>query len=524
MSPFARIATALVLATVVSRVAIADPGEKLGTVSFANSCAEAVQPGLQRAVALLHSFWWDEGDKAFRDVLQRDPGCAVANWGIATVAIGNPFGSGATAKDAQAAQQAIAQGRATGARTERERGYIEAIAAYYDGFAERSHPARLRSLADAFEVLARQFPDDDETQIFSALYLASTQNPTDKSFARAMRAVAILRPQFAKHPDHPGVAHYLIHSNDYPAVADKGLTAAMCYADIAPVAPHALHMPSHIFTRVGLWQQSAATNQRSIVAARAANGITDQLHAYDYMVYADLQMGRDQEARRIVDQVNLLVEQNRAADYARSAIPARYAVERGMWQEAARLSDPDPSKFPFTSAIRIFARALGAARSGDPDAADRDAGRLRDIGATLKATKDEYWSAEVEVQQLGAEAWVAYAKGDHEQAIVLMRAAADKEDLSEKSSVSPGRLVPARELLGDMLLDSGRPADALAEYQASQTRDPRRFRGVWGAAQAAARAGDGSKARIYYVQLVEIAGDGDPRPELAVARDYIASN
>jgi tetratricopeptide (TPR) repeat protein len=316
----------------------------------------------------------------------------------------------------------------------------------------------------------------------------------------------------------------LIHSNDYPAVADKGLTAAMCYADIAPVAPHALHMPSHIFTRVGLWQQSAATNQRSIVAARAANGITDQLHAYDYMVYADLQMGRDQEARRIVDQVNLLVEQNRAADYARSAIPARYAVERGMWQEAARLSDPDPSKFPFTSAIRIFARALGAARSGDPDAADRDAGRLRDIGATLKATKDEYWSAEVEVQQLGAEAWVAYAKGDHEQAIVLMRAAADKEDLSEKSSVSPGRLVPARELLGDMLLDSGRPADALAEYQASQTRDPRRFRGVWGAAQAAARAGDGSKARIYYVQLVEIAGDGDPRPELAVARDYIASN
>jgi hypothetical protein len=283
-SAFARAAVAAGMALIVGSAVGAAPSEQLGTVSFANSCAAAVQPRLQRAVALLHSFWWSEGDKAFREVLQQDPGCAIATWGIATIAIGNPYSSGAASEPARLAQEALAQGRAIGAKTERERGYIEAIAAYYDRFAERPHPARLRSLADAFEALAKQYPDDDETQIFSAIYLVATQAPSDKSFARAMQGAGILEAQYQKHPNHPGVAHYLIHAYDYPSIADKGLAAAMCYADIAPSAPHALHMPSHIFTRVGLWQESAATNRRSAAAGPGDGERQDRLHALDYLV------------------------------------------------------------------------------------------------------------------------------------------------------------------------------------------------------------------------------------------------
>jgi hypothetical protein len=524
MAKFWRGATAIVFATLVGGAAAAKDDEQLGTVSFANSCSETVQPDFQRAVALLHSFWWEEADAAFANVLARDPHCAVATWGIAAVAIGNPFSSGATPERAQKALAAIMRGREIGTKSERERGYIEAIAAYYDRFGERSHGARLRSLADAFAALAQKYPDDDEAQIFSALYLVATQSPTDKTLSRALPAALILNQQFARHPDHPGVAHYLIHANDFPAIADSGLTAAMCYAKIAPAAPHALHMPSHIFTRVGLWRESAETNQRSVDAARQANGITDQLHAYDYMIYADLQLARDRDAEHVVESVRSLTAQNRAADYARSAVPARFAVERDDWRAAAHLSDPDASPFPYTGAIRIFARALGAARSGDPDAAERDLARLRDIETALAATKDEYWTAEVDVQVLAAQAWIADARSDRDHALALMRSAADKEDLSEKSSVSPGRLMPARELLGDMLLKDARPTDALDAYEASLKRDPRRFRSYAGAAQAAVAAGNNEKARHYYALLLDMAGGGDARPELVVARDYLSSH
>lgn len=524
MASFWRIATAILFSTLIGGVAAAKDEQELGTVSFANSCSEAVQPYLQRAVALLHSFWWEEADAAFADVLARDPHCAIATWGIATVAIGNPFSSGATPAGTQKALVAIARGREIGAKTERDRGYIDAISAYYDRFGERPHRVRLRSLADAFAALAQKYPDDDETQIFYAFYLIATQSPTDKTLSRALPAAVILNQQFARHPDHPGVAHYLIHANDFPAIADSGLTAAMCYARIAPAAPHALHMPSHIFTRVGLWRESAETNQRSVDAARRANEITDQLHAYDYMIYAYLQLARDRDAENVAASVRLLAAQNRAADYARAAVPARLAVERDDWRAAAQLPDPDASKFPYTAAIRIFARALGAARSGDADAAARDLARLRDIEAALTATKDEYWVAEVHVQVLAAEAWIAAAGGDHDHALALMRSAADKEDSSEKSSVSPGRLLPARELLGDMLLRDGRPADALNEYEASLKRDPRRFRSYAGAAQAAIAAGNAGKAGYYYKLLVDMAGGGDARPELVAARDYLASH
>lgn len=515
---------AIALAIATPSATRADPAEKLGKVSFANSCSEAVQPHLQRAVALLHSFWWSEGDKAFRDVLQSDPTCAIAGWGIATLAIGNPYATGPSPEKAKYAQDAIVQSRAVGAKSERERGYIEAIAAYYDNFADRPHSVRMRSLADAFEKLAKQHTDD-ETQLFSAIYLVATQPPSDKTFARAMQGAGILEEQFKKHPEHPGVAHYLIHAYDYPAVADKGLAAAMCYSDIAPSAPHALHMPSHIFTRVGMWQESAETNRRSAAAASADAERTDRLHALDYMVYADLQLARDGDAKAGVEQVQAVSTagaQPQGSFYSRAAVPARYAVERGQWAEAAQLPDPDASKFPYADAMRFFGRALGAARSGNPGAAEKDAARLREIEDGLKAAKNVYWATEVEVERTAAEAWIAFAKGQREQGLLLMRAAAELEDKSEKAAVSPGRLIPARELLGDMLLESGKTAEALVEYEGSQLRDPKRFRGYWGAAQAAAKAGNKDKAHYHFTRLVELAGAGEPRPEVAKAREYVA--
>ncbi len=515
---------ALVLTFVTSAGALAAQVDELGMVDFANSCAPAVQPQLQRAVALLHSFWWDKGEAAFREVLRQDPSCTIADWGIATLRIGNPFGAGPAPEDAKIAEAALAQANAAPPKTERERGYVAAIGTYYALYPAKPHGVRMRALADAFEALAAKYPDDDETQIFFGLYLANTQSPFDKSLARANRAIVILNQQFAKHPDHPGVAHYLIHANDFPPIAAKGLYAAICYSGIAPAAPHALHMPSHIFTRVGLWQQSADANRRSRDAAKQAGAITDQLHAYDYWEYADLQLGRDGEAKEIVAWIQPLTAANRAADYARAAIPARFAVERGEWKDAAQLPDPDKSKFPYTSAIRYFARALGAARSGDPDAAARDLPRLQEDEAAMAAVHDTYWVSEIQVQELAAQAWIAQARGDRDHALELMRAAADKEDLSEKSAVSPGRLLPARELLGDMLLADGEAAQALAAYQASDKRDPKRFRTEWGEAQAARAAGNADQARTYYAQLVELAGAGDPRPELIAARSWLAGH
>jgi len=499
------------------------PPEQLGRVSFDNSCSAAVQPQLERAVALLHSFWFREADKAFRQVLEGDPGCAIATWGIATVLIGNTFATGPTPAQAQQAREAIERGRAIGAKTERERLFIEAVHAYYALYPERPHRARMQALSEAFESLAARFPADDETQIFSALYLASTQDPSEQTFAATLKAAAILEDQYRKHPDHPGVAHYLIHSYDYPPIADKGLAAARRYAAIAPSAPHALHMPSHIFTRVGAWADSAESNLHSANVAQAEKEFNNQLHAMDYMVYAYLQMGRDADARRLVDEAPGVRgdDQILSTPYALSAIPARYAVERGAWSEAARLQ-PQTTRFALTTAITHFARALGAARSGDAAAADADVEQLARIADALKAARDNYWATEVEVQRLGAAAWVAYAKGNRPVALELMQAAAALEDKSEKAAVSPGRLVPAHELLGDMLMESGRPADALSEYERAQVRDPNRFRSLYGAGLAASAAGQRDKARLYWSRLSEMAGTGELRPETRKAREWLA--
>ena len=432
------IACAAILAACLPTALVAESENGLGQVAFVNSCSEAVQPKLQRAIALLHSFWWEPSEAAFRDVLQQDPSCTIATWGIATVRIGNPYGVGPTATDESVAQAALATGRQRLPQTERERDLLEPSRGITKSYQDKPHQARMRALADAFEGLAVKYRDDDETQIFFGLYLANTQSPTEKTFERANRAIVILNEQFAKHPDHPGVAHYLIHASDFPAIAANGLVAANCYATIAPSAPHALHMPSHIFTRIGLWTQSAQANRKSRDAAKLAGRITDQLHAYDYWEYADLQLARDEEALEILKLSQSLAEPTRASDYARAAIPARFAVERAQWEEAARLPDPDSSEFPHTSAIRYFARALGAARIGDLPSAEQDLRNLQEAETTTQAMHDDYWIAEIKVQELAVMAWIAAKRGDSENALLLMREAADNEDSSGKSSVSPG--------------------------------------------------------------------------------------
>ena len=500
---------------------------RLGKVDFANSCDAQVQKELQRAVAMLHSFWYSAGEKAFRHVLADDPSCAVATWGIAALLMNNPLaGQGASPQAAGAAMAAIEQGRRIGAKTERERDYIEAVAAYYADFANRPERARQLSRSQAFEALARKYPADDEAQIFAALYLAGTQSQADQTYAAYLKAAAVLEKQFAKYPDHPGVAHYLIHSYDAPPIASQGLPAARKYSNLAPDAPHALHMPTHIFTRVGAWQDSVALNRRSADVAKKDGSHADAYHAADYMVYAQLQLGRDQDARRVLDEFasgpGAKLPQF-AGPYAAAAMPARLALERGDWSAAAQLP-MQGSAFPHVEAITAFSRALGAARKGDVAAAEQEALRLEALHQALLAANNSYWATEVEVQRIAVAAWIAQARGNTDEAVRLMRGAADLEDHNEKHIVTPGRVAPARELLAEMLMEQKQPAAALKEFEQSQLREPNRLRGYAGAAAAADAAGDRNKARQHYASLVELTRDADtPLPEVSRAKTYLAS-
>ena len=499
---------------------------KLGEVSFATSCDPKVQTKFERAVAMLHSFWYSAGEAAFRDVLAKDPSCAIATWGIAAILMNNPLaGQGASAKGAEQAQAAIDQGRRIGAKTQRERDYIEAVAAYYMDYANRSERDRQASRAQAFEALAARYPADDEAQIFSALYIAGTQSQADQTYAAYIKAAAILEGQFVKYPNHPGVAHYLIHCYDAPPIAQRGVIAARRYATIAPDAPHALHMPSHIFTRVGLWEESAETNSRSFEVAKQGNEPDEAYHASDYMVYAYLQLARDTDARVAIDAANKVtgISPRFVAPYAIAAMPARYVVERGDWQGAARL-EVAPTTYPFVSAITYYARALGSAHTGDVAAAKKDAEQLTAAQSALEAAENKYWATEVEIQRLGAAAWIALAERKNDEALKLMRASADLEDRNEKHIVTPARLLPARELLGEMLLALNQPREALKELEASQQREPNRFRNYALCARAAEEANDGAAARKYNGKLVALAKDpAASRPELVHARMVIGS-
>lgn len=519
-------ACALLLASSTALAHEAEGKGNVGRVKFASSCSAEVQPLLETGVAMLHSFWFSATEKAFRDVLAREPSCTIAQWGVAAILMGNPLaGQGALARDAAAAQAAIDAGRLTPPKTQRERDYIEAVAAYYRDFASRPERARQQSRAEAFQALAARYPDDDEAQIFAALYIAGTQSQSDQTFAAYRKAAAVLETQFVRYPDHPGVAHYLIHSYDAPPLAQQGVKAARLYAGIAPAAPHALHMPSHIFTRIGAWEDSAETNRRSAEAAKSSGEPDQAYHASDYSVYAYLQLGRDADAQREMREALQVKGFNaavRTAPYAIAAMPARYALERGAWREAMQLQ-PQPTRHLYPDAITHFARAFGAVRSGDTAAAQKEAAELERLHKGLQAAGDNYWANEVEVQRLTIAAWLALVNGDRAEAVRMMRAAADLEDGTEKHIVTPGRVLPARELLGEMLLELGQPAAALREFETSQLREPNRFRGFYGAARAAEESGDRVKAAQYYGRLVALGQRADsPRPELVRARSWVA--
>jgi hypothetical protein len=508
----------------------AGPREALGTVSFQTSCQAGAQPAFNRAVALLHSFEFRDAIDGFDKVLAIDPSCAMAHWGRALGFWGNPFAPGVKGgKPVQEGKAATEAARTLGTPTPRERAYIDAVAELYRDTDAATQRDRTIAYAKAMERVAAGYPDDMEATIFLALAVNQTALPTDKTYAQQLRAVSLLEPLFAKYPDHPGLAHYIIHAYDHPPLAPRALAAARRYAKIAPSAPHALHMPSHTFTRVGYWQDSIDTNIASAETAMKLASHAEALHAMDYQMYAYLQTAQDAAAKRVLDRLDAVAAGLKpdaitgaapatAGYYARAAIPARYTLERGMWADAAALT-LKPSPTPWADAVTHFARAIGMARSGKGSAAAADIEALAGLRDRLAGAGDAYWAGQVEIQRKGAEAWVAFAAGRREEGLALMRAAADAEDASDKAAVTPGPLAPARELLAEMLLESGRAKEALTEFAAALEREPNRYRSLAGAAGAAWTAGDTSAASKYRKQLLAVCERADTeRPELAGAR------
>jgi len=500
--------------------------QQFGTVHFATSCNETAQRRFDRAMRYQHSFWYKASQEIFQETLKADPQCAIAYWGIALGLLDNPHGA-TPAPNLPLGLAAIKAAQALGAKTQRERDYIDALALMYVDYDKTTQAQRIQSYLKAMADLAARYPDDEEAQIFYALTLNVAASPADKSYANQLKGAAILEPIFAREPRHPGVAHYLIHLYDYPAIAAKGIPAALRYSKIAPAAPHALHMPSHIFTRVGYWNESVASNIASAKAAKAEKSY-EQLHAQDYLVYAYLQLAEDKEARAVIDDMAATKVDNPfafGAFFARAASPARYAVERGDWQAAADLA-VEPCRFPHVMAMTYFARALGAARSGQPQAATADIAELAAMRDKLIEAKDAYWSQIVDIQRQVATAWQLHGDGKYDEALKAMSAAADAEDKTDKSPVTPGPLAPARELYGVMLLERGMAKEALAAFEATMTKEPNRFNGFAGAAQAALALGDTAKARALDEKLVALAAaaDGDGRPALAEAKALLAKD
>jgi hypothetical protein len=503
--------------------------ERLGHVTFPVSCAPEAGRRFERAMAVLHSFWWEEAPRAFGAVLAADSSCAMAHWGLAMSAWGNPF-TGGPAGEALRAAAAHAEHAATlGGRTSREAGFIAAVRALYGTAATTSNASRLKAYADTMARVYRDHPGDEEVAIYFALSLVGTAPRTDTSFANQKRAAAILNPLFAQHPDHPGLAHYIIHANDSPHLAHLGLDAARRYAGIAPSVPHAQHMPSHIFIRLGLWDETIASNQRAFdagVAYAKTAGLEslpyEQFHALDYMVYGYLQRGQDGAARRTVAHAQALRLQHLPAltnPYNRVAMEARIPLERGDWAAAARLPVRGDSGELLAQALSRFARAIGAARSGAPQQAAPEVRALDSIATVLLERTESYWGYVVAIKGEAARAWVRYAIGDTARAFSYARYAADREDVTDKHQITPGELLPARELEADMHLAAGHAAAARDAYRAVLRREPGRARSLFGVARATELMGDRAGAvaayRAYLAMMEKADGD---RAEIAAAR------
>lgn len=509
------------------------PGDRLGTVNFDTSCTAPARVEFNRAMAQLHSFEFGPAIAAFNATLKADPACAIADWGIAMARWSNPFSPNIRpASQVQLGLEAITAARRAGTATDRERSYVEAAAALYTDAATRDQRTRVLAYERAMAALAAAYPDDREAAIFWALSLTASALPTDKTYANQLKAGAILEKLYPGQPNHPGITHYIIHSYDVPALAGKAIDAAHRYAAIAPDAPHALHMPSHTFTRVGAWQESVDTNIASAAAARRANALAEELHAMDYQTYAYLQMAQDRGAQALHARMTEIAAvfdpaavagaaPGSAGVFAIAAMRARWVIERRDWPGAARL-EPASTAFPYAEAMTHFARALGASHTGALDDARRSIAALQVIHDQLVAKGEAYWAEQVGIQRDGASAFLSLAEGNTAGALQTMRAAAVREDATEKSAVTPGPIAPARELLGDMLLALNQPTEALREFRVTLKKEPNRFRSLYGAATAARLAGDSAAARTYYGQLLTICEHADvpARPELAEARKF----
>jgi tetratricopeptide (TPR) repeat protein len=500
--------------------------ERLGAVSFPTSCNAAAQAQFDRALALLHSFFYPAAAQAFERAAQADASCAIAHWGVA-MSQWYPLWYPPTRESFDKGKQALRGALGSGPKTAREQAYIDALSRFYTDFTV-DHGQRARDYVVAMQALHERFPEDSEGALFFALALQATANPNDRSYANQLRSAALIERVFAAQPDHPGAAHYLIHAYDYPELALRALPAARRYGEIAPSMPHALHMPSHTYIAVGLWQDAIDSNLKAAEAARRLGWPQEELHAMDYLVYAYLQSGRGVAAERVAREIAgaPLDPKTRTLplDYSRAASPARVVLEQRRWQDAVQLPVAD-SRFPATMALTRYARALGFVHLSDVAAAKTELQGLSAIRDALLAANQDYWAKQVEVQRQTVQAWIAWLRGERDAALAGMRSAAQLEESTYKHPVTPGQLLPARELLADMLLDLDQPAAALWEYEAVLQANPNRFNTLYGAAIAAEHAGMADQARTFYTRLTELcqASDSDRR-ELDSVRVWLAGH
>jgi tetratricopeptide (TPR) repeat protein len=531
-----------------------EPGDLrgVGKVTFPITCAPDIQSDFARGVALLHSFFYEEARRVFTSIAERDPKCAMAQWGIA-MTWWHPIWTPPTPDEMGAGKAAIEKAMALGTGTDRERGFINALNTYYNTADSSSAapvgqschgPVGPRDRVVAYEKAMRQlrdkYPDDFEVETFYAFAVLATgyATPNDTTLSKQLEAAGMLEKLWKQEANHPGVVHYLIHSYDYPQFAQRGLTAAQLYDDIAPWVPHALHMPSHIFTRLGMWDESIAANRASAEASRAYAAMrhrdateAEELHALDYMAYSYLQEAQDAEAKKIVDLAAKVRKTNPelefSAAYALAAIPTRYAFERNDWTAAANLAIPNVphwSSFPFMEALIEYGHALGRAHTGDLDGARKAIARMQQLRDATKHPKFDYFKSHLDLQMQAASAWVAAAEGKKNEALDMLRRAAESEDTLGKHPVSPGAFVPVREQLGTLLLEVGKPTEARQEFEAALKIYPGRFRGLYGAAQAAEQAGDNENASRYYTKLAaQTAKAGGSRNELNHVREFLSA-
>ncbi|MGQ0751396.1 MAG: hypothetical protein ACT4PS_12740 [Betaproteobacteria bacterium] len=504
--------------------------EGLGTVHFPVSCTAEAQTRFNTAAAALYSFHWQRVEQALNHVLEADPGCAMVYWATAIARMDNPLGARPSKKNEKEGWAAIEKAKSLAPKTQRERDYIDAAEAFYRDHEKVPYETRAAAYEKAMEQLHGRYPEDQEGAVLYAFWLQVTADRNDKTYTKQLRSAEILEALFAAQPDHPGTAHFLIHAYDFPPIAARGLNAARRYAKIAPASPHALHMPSHIFSRAGYWQESIDTNTKARAASRLDR---DVYHSLDYMAYAALQLGRDEEAKRYLNYAlnnPKPNEQVRQVAYASAAMPARYALERGDWASAARIA-LHPAResfawnnFPEAEAVNAFARGVGAARSGNAEAARSELGRFDALREAMIAQKKDYWITQLDIQTRAVSAWIARAEGRDQEAVQGLRAAADLEDRTEKHIMMPGPIIPVREMLGELLVDLGQASVALAQFEQSHKADPNRFRSMYGMARAAELAGNRDKAREYYAQLIRQCGDAAAsRSEMRRAKQFVAT-